>query len=130
MVPYLHTHFLALASQESQCQRTRHTQAHDGPSRDDDLLVCQTGARVPNQVPDPVETVKGERKRHERLQADLDQDRQRRETRRQTRGFQVPAEQGCGQVRGAEDVDGPGQARACDAVETGEVPGNLRSVDG
>lgn len=80
-------------------------------------------------MPEPVQAVECKRPRHERLEADLEENGESREAGRQTRAFEVPAEEGSGEVRGAEDVDGAGHGGARDSVQHGRVPCDLGPVD-
>lgn len=119
-----------LLLQESQAQRSNHTQPNNRPARLNNLLIRQRPAGIPHQMPEAIKAVEGERKCEERLQANLDQDGQCSETGRQARGFKVPAERRGDEVGGAEGIDGTGEDAACDTIQGRQVPGYLWAVDG
>lgn len=114
---------------KSQIQRAHNTGANDGPPGDDDLLVRECGARVPDQMAQAVEAVQGEGHGEESLKTDFQGDGQGAERGGHAGGFQVPAEQRGDEVGSAEDVDRARQRAAGDTIQCGQVPRYLRSVD-
>lgn len=80
-------------------------------------------------MPNAVETVEREGKRHQGLQPNLQDDRECCKTCGQARGLQMPAEERCDKICGTKDVDYSRQSGTGDTVEGGKVPGYLWSVD-
>jgi len=70
------------ASQKGQTQRSNRAQSDHAPTRDDDLLIRQGRTRIPHQMPNAIEAVQREGKGHERLQSNLEENRQSREAGR------------------------------------------------
>lgn len=81
-------------------------------------------------MPHPIITVKHKRPCHGKLGGHLQQHRPRSEGSREHSGFDVPAEVGRDEIEGAVDVEDTADGAAGDAVQSGEVPGYLRTVDG
>jgi len=80
-------------------------------------------------MPDPIETMKGERERQARLDRHLGQKWPGPEGRGNRRRFHVPTEQRGDEIGGAEDVEDAANHRAGDAVGDGEGPCHLGFVD-
>lgn len=78
----------------------------------------------------PIERMKRKRQREPKLDGHLGRQRQGSERGSQRRGFQVPAEEWRDQVADTEEVEGTGEDGARDAVQSRDVPGDLRLVDG
>ena len=117
-------------SQKRQPQRTHHTQPHHRPPRHNHLPIRHLRPRIPNQMPQPIESVEREWKRHRALEQHLRDNRPGGEGGGQGGGFEMPAEEGRDEVGGAEDVDSAGEGGTGDAVEGAGVPGYLGAVDG
>lgn len=81
-------------------------------------------------MPDPIEAVEAESEGGQGLDADLDEDGQRGKACGEGGRLQMPAKQGGDEVGEAEDVETRGERGAGDTVECGQIPGDLRSVDG
>jgi len=94
--------------QKRQPQSTSNTQPHNRPPRHDDLLITERCARIPHQMPDPIQTVVRERERKERFRHQLECVRPSSECSGEGGGFEMPAEQRCDEVGGAEEIEGTG----------------------
>lgn len=113
----------------SQSHRSSNTQAHNGPPCPHHLLIRQLRARIPHQMPDPVEAVKCERHCDSHLHQYLCGDGPRSKGGRYARTIQVPSKQRSAEVCGTEDVEPAAENRAGYTVECGEIPRDLGFVD-
>ena len=119
----------AHVSQKRQPQRTHYTHSHNRPTRNNNLPIRQTRARIPQKMPQPIKTMVRERKRQPGLDENLRQNRPGCERRREGRALEMPAEEGGDEVEGAVGVDHGGQGCARDAIEGAAVPGYLGAID-
>ena len=98
--PFLPAHLAIFSSilqssplnQERQAQRTRHAQPHDRPPRHNNLFIAKLAAHIPYYMSEPIEAVKRERQRKERLGPNLRSDWPTRKRGCDTRGLEVPAQ--------------------------------------
>lgn len=119
------------SSQGSQNARRQHGSAHDRPARDLNLTITQLAARVPDEMPNAIESMKRERQRNTKLEPRLPPPGQRAERSRQRGGIEeMPAEEGGHEVGEPEDVEPARERGAGDAIQRAGVPGDLRAVDG
>jgi hypothetical protein len=116
--------------QEAQRQRTHSAQTHHKPARLVHLLVRNHARRIPGQMPQAIEGVEGEGPADQELGGALHEHGHLGEGSGDHGALEVPAEVGSDEVGGAEGVEAAGEDAAGDAVEGGEVPGDLRAVDG
>lgn len=106
----------------SQISRHPQTNANNSPPLSNNLSDPKPPPRIPNQMPNPINTMERKRPRNRKLQAALDQWTQAPKGCGQTRAIQVPSEEGRDQVRGPENVESARDQTACDSVEgRGEV---------
>lgn len=115
--------------QESQDQAAEDAQTDNGPASNLDLLVGQALAKIPHQVSQSVEAVVGEREASNELGEDLEGSGPGGESGSDRGALDVPAKGGGNQVGETKDVEGSGEGDAGDTVESGAVPGDLRTVD-
>lgn len=119
-IPYL---------QNGQDGAANESQANNGPSGDGNLLVGDAHGKIPHQVSDAVEAVEGERKADEELGRELGDNRPGSEGGGERGALKVPAQGGGRQVGEAEEVEGARHDDSGQAVEHGQVPGDLGLVD-
>lgn len=79
---------------------TQGTQAHDCPTRLDDLLVGNSTSKIPHQVAHTVHAVVDEGEGHNGLEADLGEERKSGKSGGHGSGLEVPAQQRRDQVCG------------------------------
>lgn len=115
---------------EGKRQRRNRAQSHHSPSRLVDLLVRNHLRCVPNQMPHAIQTMESEWKSQDRLGSDLQEHWPCSEACGDDCRLQVPAKVGGHQVETAEGVKATAESAAGDTVESGEIPGDLRGVDG
>jgi len=80
-------------------------------------------------MPDAIEGVESEWQGNRQLGGHLSRDGPGSERRRHACGSEVQADERGQQVAGAEDVERPSKGDACDTMQHGRVPGDLRLVD-
>lgn len=80
-------------------------------------------------MPDAIPGMKGKGKGDRHLGGQLRSERPAGEACRQGGSVEMPAEQGRDEVGGAEDVEAAGEDGAGNAVQPGQEPGYLRTVD-
>ena len=80
-------------------------------------------------MPDPIPAMKRKGKRHRHLGRQLRRQGPAGEPCRQARTVEMPAEQGRDEVGGPEDVEAAGEDGAGEAVQPGQEPGYLRTVN-
>ncbi len=115
---------------QRQANRAENTQRHHRPSRLNNLLIRDQMRSIPRQMPQPVQAMEGEREREERFRSNLQDQWPSSKRGRNGRALHVQTDVWCDEVEGAEDVEGAAEGAAGDAVEAGEVPGDLGIVDG
>jgi hypothetical protein len=118
------------ASDQRQPHRRRDTGRNNRPPCLGDLLVRNHPRRVPNQMPDSIQSMKREWPSDDSLDRKGQRHRPRSKTRCQGIRAQIPAEVWrCG-VCGAENVEGAAEEEPGDAISDGQDPGYLPAVDG
>lgn len=115
--------------QESQRKGAHNTKANHEPTRLLHLLVGDHARGVPDQMPQAVERVVGERHGDGELGEGLEGERPRGEAGGEHGALEVPTDGGCDEVEDAEGVEAAGEGDAGDTVERRAVPGDLRLVD-
>lgn len=81
-------------------------------------------------MPQSIDAVERQRPRNHELGQDLQRHRPCRKAGRQARALKVQAQRRCDEVCGAVEVEDARDGNTGDTVQRGEVPGDLRAVDG
>lgn len=114
---------------ESEKQTSDGADADNGPASDLDLLVGDALAKVPHEMPEAVEAVECEGQADEELGQDLCGNRPCAKGGGQAGALEMPAKDGGGEVRQAEDVERAGEGDSSNTVEGRQIPGDLCLVD-
>lgn len=120
---------VSLPLQQRQPHRTHHTSPNHNPPGGIDLRIRHHTRRIPRQMPQPIQRMKGKRQRKEKLRGKLQGKRPSRERCSHRRALQVPAGVRGDEVRGAEEVEGAAEDAAGDAVHDRRDPRYLPLVD-
>lgn len=120
----------SLSTNRGQISRCEHTRDHDEPTSPLNRLVAQCGTGVPYQMSNTVEAVICGEPSQRELERELGNRAHRSHRCDHRCCVEVPAEQGRDEVAEAEEIETAGQDRACDTVQGGADPGDLRLVDG
>ena len=114
---------------EGQSKGANNANTNNSPTSLLDLLVVDHARGVPNQMPQAVERMVGERQGNGDLGEDLERQRPRGEAGGHDGALEVPADGRRNEVQGAESVEGAREGDTGHAVERRAVPGDLRLVD-